>query len=116
LPVFRNHTILEIMRGIKVRGIKAFLRARSQANRQLRNKNREVLQIRSRLGSEVGENAKANSILEQNIVWMFCSERTGSTWLASMMGDLQEHATWNEPLVGLLFGRFYNARTYAVEQ
>lgn len=141
MPVFRYHTIFEMRRGIK-----AFLRAEigltrgedletgssaapttsekladtrrklRQANRQLRNKNREVLQIRSRLGNEVGENAKAAGILEQNIVWMFCSERTGSTWLASMMGDLQEHATWNEPLVGLLFGRFYNAMAEHTEK
>lgn len=141
MPVFRNHTIFEITRGIK-----AFVKAEigvtrgavpesesslagttseeiydlreelEQAHRQLRNKNREVLQIRSRLGNEVSENAQATGILEQNIVWMFCSERTGSTWLASMMGDLQEHATWNEPLVGLLFGRFYNAMAKHTEK
>lgn len=141
LPVFRNHTVFEITRDIK-----AFLSSEigitrgegpkpgsslasaksqkladtqgrlAQAHRQLRNKNREIMQLHSRLGGEADENAKATGILEQNIVWMFCSERTGSTWLGSMMGDLQGHATWNEPLVGLLFGRFHNAMAEHAEK
>lgn len=141
MPVLRNHTILEITRGIK-----AFVRAEigitrgedletgssaapttsekladtrrklEQAHIQLQNKDREITQLRSRPDREIDENAQATGIVEQNIVWMFCSERTGSTWLASMMVDLQEHATWDEPLVGLLFGRFYNAMAKHAEK
>ena len=43
----------------------------------------------------------------ENIVWIFGSGRSGSTWLSSMMGDIKGHALWGEPWVGALFGNFY---------
>jgi len=58
----------------------------------------------------------------KDLVWIFGTGRSGSTWLAYMMGELsavvgepvwwrenEEYRTnfWNEPLVGQLFGRFY---------
>lgn len=43
-----------------------------------------------------------------NMVWIFGSGRSGSTWLGLMMGELTGYALWNEPQVGNLFGRFYN--------
>lgn len=42
-----------------------------------------------------------------NLVWIFGTGRGGSTWLRSMMGELPGHAVWEEPLVGKLFGEFY---------
>ena len=42
-----------------------------------------------------------------NIVWIFCVARSGSTWLAEMMGDIKSHKVWKEPRVGHLFGEFY---------
>ena len=42
-----------------------------------------------------------------NIVWIFCVARSGSTWLASMMGEMEGTAVWKEPRVGHLFGEFY---------
>ncbi|HSL00736.1 MAG TPA: sulfotransferase [Rubrobacteraceae bacterium] len=42
-----------------------------------------------------------------NIVWIFCVARSGSTWLAGMMGALPRHEVWREPRVGHLFGEFY---------
>jgi len=41
---------------------------------------------------------------------MFGSGRTGSSWLSTMMGDLEGHARWNEPYVGELFGSAYYIR------
>jgi hypothetical protein len=41
------------------------------------------------------------------LVWIFGTGRSGSTWLASMMGDIAGGRLWNEPLVGKLFGDFY---------
>ncbi len=38
-----------------------------------------------------------------NLVWIFGAGRTGSTWLARMMGDLEGHTVWFEPWVGGLF-------------
>src|SRR5215207_8634124 len=60
---------------------------------------------RRRLGRE------DEGIRPENVVWIFGTGRSGSTWLASMMGDLKKHAMWNEPLVGNLFGNFYYFRT-----
>ena len=55
------------------------------------------------------------------MVWIFGTGRSGSTWLASMLGepsgvigkpaprtqDRLGHKFWNEPLVGQLLGHFY---------
>jgi hypothetical protein len=43
----------------------------------------------------------------KNITWIFCSGRSGSTWLSNMMGELGEHHVWREPRIGQLFGEFY---------
>jgi hypothetical protein len=43
----------------------------------------------------------------ENIVWIFGSGRSGSTWLRSMMEDLDRHQRWEEPMVGQLFGQFH---------
>ena len=52
----------------------------------------------------------SGGIRPESLIWIFCTGRSGSTWLASMMGDLEGHAMWNEPLVGALFGQFYYVR------
>jgi hypothetical protein len=41
----------------------------------------------------------------RNIVWIFGSARTGSTWLSLMMKDLAHHVRWSEPYVGAVFAR-----------
>lgn len=50
------------------------------------------------------------SVPAANVVWVFGSGRTGSSWLTSMMGELPRHWRWNEPLVGHLFGHLYCER------
>jgi hypothetical protein len=42
-----------------------------------------------------------------NVVWIFGSGRSGSTWLRRMMGEMPGHRVWEEPMVGALFGEFY---------
>lgn len=37
------------------------------------------------------------------VIWMFGSGRSGSTWLAAMMGEMERHHVWFEPRVGSLF-------------
>jgi len=44
----------------------------------------------------------------ENIVWIFGTARTGSTWLAFMMEELASNTIWREPYVGELFGRLYS--------
>ncbi len=43
-----------------------------------------------------------------NVVWIFGSGRSGSTWLRRMMGEMRGHRVWEEPMVGALFGEFYS--------
>ena len=53
---------------------------------------------------------EVGGIRPENIVWIFGSARTGSTWLSRMMGELEGHTVWREPLVGALFGNLYYDR------
>ncbi|MGH3147421.1 MAG: hypothetical protein ACRDTR_16620, partial [Rubrobacter sp.] len=52
--------------------------------------------VRRRVGAAGGVNPG-------NVVWIFGTGRTGSTWLAAMMGEIGDHAVWFEPRVGDLF-------------
>jgi Sulfotransferase domain len=52
----------------------------------------------------------SRGVWPENIVWIFGTGRSGSTWLGSMMGGLDGCAMWNEPLVGNLFGNFHYFR------
>jgi hypothetical protein len=67
----------------------------------------ESLRSRVRRSSGAGE---LRGVVAENIVWIFGTGRSGSTWLGSMMGGLDGCAMWNEPLVGNLFGNFYYFR------
>lgn len=42
-----------------------------------------------------------------NLIWIFCTARSGSTWLKSMLAELLSCKVWEEPKVSLLFGEFY---------
>ena len=44
------------------------------------------------------------------MVWLFGHQRSGSTWLSSMLADAVEAPVWKEPCVGDLFGHFYFVR------
>jgi hypothetical protein len=67
----------------------------------------ESLRSRVRRSSGAGE---LRGVVAENIVWIFGTGRSGSTWLGSMMGGLDGCAMWNEPLVGNLFGNFHYFR------
>jgi hypothetical protein len=56
-----------------------------------------------------GANAH-HALKAENVVWIFGSGRTGSTWLSAMMGSLENQTVWREPLVGALFGNLYYVR------
>jgi hypothetical protein len=34
------------------------------------------------------------------MIWIFCTARSGSTWLRSMLHELVEGGVWEEPKVG----------------
>jgi hypothetical protein len=65
-----------------------------------------------RKGESLRSPARRSSrgVRPENIVWIFGTGRSGSTWLGSMMGGLDGCAMWNEPLVGNLFGNFHYFR------
>jgi hypothetical protein len=65
----------------------------------------EVSGLRARLIGARG--APENGVHPENMIWIFGSGRSGSTWLRSMMGEMREHRVWDEPMVGRLFGEFY---------
>jgi hypothetical protein len=52
-------------------------------------------------------NEQPTGVNPVNVVWIFCTARSGSTWLRSMLGDLLDGEVWEEPKVGRLFGEFY---------
>jgi Sulfotransferase domain len=56
-------------------------------------------------GPEVNE--QTTGVNPENVVWIFCTARSGSTWLRSMLDDLLDGEVWEEPKVGRLFGEFY---------
>ena len=74
--------------------------------RELEDKNRENARLRAQLvaGDQDG------GVKPENMIWIFGSGRTGSSWLSTMMGDLEGHTRWNEPYVGELFGTAYYVR------
>jgi hypothetical protein len=79
-----------------------------RANRKIAKQKQEIAALRARLTKREGE---AEGIRAENIVWVFGSGRTGSTWLSTMMKALPDHARWNEPNVGHLFGYLYYKRS-----
>ena len=53
--------------------------------------------------------ARTGGVDPANIVWIFCTSRSGSTWLRSMLEDIAPGETWEEPKVAKLFGGFYES-------
>lgn len=47
--------------------------------------------------------SEAEPLPPENLIWIFGTSRTGSSWLARMLNDLPQHVRWNEPYVGSLF-------------
>jgi hypothetical protein len=100
MPVFKQHI------SVAVRGIRAFLdleagvmRAGAVPGTQQRAADQKASLARA--------NAAANGLRPENIIWIFGSGRSGSTWLSAMMGDMSRQTLWGEPWVGTLFGNFY---------
>jgi hypothetical protein len=49
------------------------------------------------------ERAFVGGIAPENMIWIFGTGRTGSTWLAAMMEEPEGHDVWFEPRVGTVF-------------
>ena len=86
--------------GIGARKLGLTLHRLAEENRILKQGNRWLA---TRYGRVAG-----TGIIPENIIWIFGSARSGSTWLRNMMKELAHHQLWEEPLVGQLFGDFRN--------
>jgi len=64
----------------------------------------ELGRLRSKLA---GPGVKSAGVDPARMVWIFGSGRSGSTWLRSMMGEMDGVGVWEEPMIGRLFGEFY---------
>jgi hypothetical protein len=80
-----------------------------EARQRLTRKNKEIAELRAQL-AQGNIDGRGYGIQSENVVWIFGTARSGSTWLASMMGELEGQHVWNEPLVGALLGNFYYER------
>ena len=70
-----------------------------QAERRIAEQDRKLAELRAESGG---------GVRPENVVWIFGTARTGSTWLAFMMEELETNTIWREPYVGELFGRLYS--------
>ena len=61
------------------------------------------------LGARPGASDGRGRVSPENMVWIFCTSRSGSTWLRGMLRELTGGRVWEEPKVGQLFGSFYGA-------
>jgi Sulfotransferase domain len=125
MPVFDSRTVIELAWGIRAfLNLEAGLtrgeipardqhvsekpdshaRELARVRMRLEEKEREIAGLKQRLAAPA---PMAGGVNPENVVWIFCSNRSGSTWLSSMMGEVEGHEVWNEPLVGKLFGDLY---------
>jgi len=61
----------------------------------------------ARLRDGLRGGGRPGGVNPENMIWIFCTARSGSTWLRSMLNDIVEGEVWEEPKVGRLFGEFY---------
>ena len=63
--------------------------------------------VRAFLGLEAGrtraDGYSAGGVAPENMIWIFGTGRTGSTWLAAMMEEPEGHDVWFEPRIGTIF-------------
>ncbi|HEU4493834.1 MAG TPA: sulfotransferase, partial [Rubrobacteraceae bacterium] len=91
------------------------LRRTAKRSRSLRQARRRLAGARQRASLEIsglrsllsGNYPREGGADPANMIWIFGSGRSGSTWLRSMMGEMSGHRVWEEPMVGRLFGEFY---------
>ncbi|MBA3426185.1 MAG: sulfotransferase domain-containing protein [Rubrobacter sp.] len=120
MPLFRSRTAVQLARNARaflyldtgvVRGeAPPTLEAMEETQARLREQIEEArwaLANRDHRISGLEKELGGHTVGAGNIAWIFGTVRTGSTWLASMMRDGENHAMWNEPRVGELFGSFY---------
>ncbi len=110
MSIFKNHTGLRLKRIAKAFLNRINVQQDKQTTRKLARQERELAALRAVLAKKnAGEGI---GIRPENIIWVFGSGRTGSSWLTFMMGALPDHTRWNEPMIGHIFGSLYYERDW----
>src|SRR5215211_3199316 len=99
-----------MLEGLKARaqGLGRAVRSAGKRSRTLTRLYSTLIGQRERAYLELGRLRSRESIDPARMIWIFGSGRSGSTWLRSMMGELDDAGVWEEPMVGRLFGEFYS--------
>lgn len=108
MPVFRDRMVFEAARGIK-----AFLNLEAGVVRgRVSERASPVLKKHASRKTEESTaydfDVRDGDRIQDRLVWVFGTARTGSTWLSSIMGELDAQTVWFEPHVGEMFGRMYH--------
>lgn len=86
-----------------------FSRIRRRLATRLANKHRKIrLEFEGLREKLAGSGARTSGVRPENMIWIFGTGRGGSTWLRNMMKEMEGYRIWEEPLIGRLFGQFYN--------
>jgi len=75
--------------------------------RRAANRYPRLMVARQRMNQALAPTLKHRNVRPENLIWIFGTGRSGSTWLMRMMGENPRTLLWNEPMVGQLFGRYY---------
>jgi hypothetical protein len=78
-------------------------RSKEQLERELEQAREQIVHQRKQIRRLQRQPTEGPVINPKNVVWIFGAGRSGSTWLASMMGDLEGGYVWFEPQLGELF-------------
>ena len=126
MPIFNHFSSVELARSLR-----AFLRLEAGVVRgkipdlqKEKARSEELQQARERTRRQDGQlvmessetNPEPSGINPENVVWIFGSARTGSSWLARMMAGLPRHVWWNEPYVGAIVARTSNPKSDLVQR
>lgn len=110
MSIFKNHAGDGLAHRAKTflnRELRTF--QSKQTVRKLERREKELAALREILAKK-DAGIQNVGVKAENIIWVFGSGRTGSSWLTFMMGALSDHTRWNEPMVGHLFGQLYYKR------
>lgn len=91
--------------------LKGRARQAKDAARRVAKKSSTLVELRRRVSGRRRRvrlaGGREGGVDPANVVWIFGSGRSGSTWLRRMMEEMPKHKVWEEPMVGALFGDFY---------
>jgi Sulfotransferase domain len=96
MPAYRNHTVLEIARGVRAFFTLAVGVTRGEVPDPDASPGSLAAQVRNLAGPD------HHRINPRNMVWILGSPRTGSTWLSEILGEPKGHALWKEPFFGVV--------------